>query len=110
MSFVPSKASAERRHHTRKQRCRGAGIRHLNAVALLGLGTDDADGDRATQFQHTNEGMNGDVHLGRPTPVRARSQTVTDHLLEPADGCSARARFVYPEAFCQTARPCSPVN
>jgi len=30
--------------------------------------------------------MDGDVHLGRPAPVRARAQPVTDHLLEPADG------------------------
>ena len=30
--------------------------------------------------------MDGDIHLGRSTPVRARAQPVTDHLLEPADG------------------------
>ena len=29
--------------------------------------------------------MDGDVYLGRPTPVRARAQPVADHLLEPAD-------------------------
>jgi len=67
-------------------------------VARLGRGSGDADGDRATQFQHTVEGMDGDVHLGRPTPVRARAQTVTDHLLDLPIAASARARFVYPEA------------
>jgi hypothetical protein len=30
--------------------------------------------------------MDGNVHLGRPTLVRAAAQPVTDHLLEPADG------------------------
>jgi len=30
--------------------------------------------------------MDGDVHLGRATLVRARAQPVADHLLEPADG------------------------
>ncbi len=50
-------------------------------------GLDDADGDRASQFQHTVEGMDGDVHFAHPAPVCARAQAVTDHLLEPAD-CS----------------------
>ena len=50
------------------------------------LGSGDADGDRASQFQHTVEDMDGDVHFGRPAPVRARAQAVTDHLLEPTDG------------------------
>ena len=39
-----------------------------------------------SQLQHTVEGMDGDVHLGRPALVRARAQSITDHLLEPADG------------------------
>ena len=30
--------------------------------------------------------MDGDVHLGRPTPLRARAQRGTDDPLEPADG------------------------
>src|SRR4051812_4364468 len=30
--------------------------------------------------------MDGNVHLGRPTPVRAAAQPATDHLFEPADG------------------------
>jgi len=30
--------------------------------------------------------MDGDVHPGRATLVRARAQPVTDHLLEPAYG------------------------
>ena len=51
------------------------------------LGSGDADGDWASPLQHTVEGMDGDVHLGRPTPVRARAQPVADHLLEPPDGC-----------------------
>jgi hypothetical protein len=46
----------------------------------------DADGDRASQLQHAVERMDGNVHLVRPTLVRARAQPVTDDLLEPADG------------------------
>jgi hypothetical protein len=30
--------------------------------------------------------MNGNVHLNRPTLVRAGAQPVTDHLFEPAHG------------------------
>jgi hypothetical protein len=30
--------------------------------------------------------MDGDLHLGRPTLVRAGAQPVADHLFEPADG------------------------
>ncbi len=30
--------------------------------------------------------MDGNIHLGRPTLVRAGAQPVTDHLFEPADG------------------------
>jgi len=40
----------------------------------------------ASKLQHAVEGMDGDVHLGCPTLVRARAQPFTDHLLEPADG------------------------
>jgi hypothetical protein len=29
--------------------------------------------------------MDGNVHLGRPTLVRAGAQPITDHLFEPAD-------------------------
>lgn len=29
--------------------------------------------------------MDGDVHLGRPALIRARAQSITDHLLEPAN-------------------------
>jgi len=50
------------------------------------LWSGGADGDRASKLQHTVEGMDGDVHLGRPPLVRARAQPVTDDLLEPADG------------------------
>lgn len=34
----------------------------------------------------TVESLNGDVHLGRPTPVRARARPVANDLPEPADG------------------------
>ncbi len=36
-----------------------------------GLVLADADGDRVSQFRHTVESMDGDVHLGRTTLVRA---------------------------------------
>ncbi len=38
-----------------------------------GCASGDADGDRASKLQHTVERVDGDVHLGRPTPVRARA-------------------------------------
>ena len=50
------------------------------------LWSGDADGNRASEFQHAVERVDGDVHFGRPTFVRARAQPVTDDLLEPADG------------------------
>ena len=37
--------------------------------------------------------MDGDVHLGRATPVRARAQPFTDHLLESADGSLGASPF-----------------
>src|SRR4051795_8153941 len=49
-------------------------------------GPCDADGLRASQLQHAVQSMDGNVHLGRPTLVRAAAQSVTDHLFEPADG------------------------
>src|SRR4051795_8934523 len=48
-------------------------------------GSCNADGLRAPQLEHAVEGVDGNVHLGRPTLVRAGAQPVTDHLLEPAD-------------------------
>lgn len=36
-------------------------------------------------LKHAVEGMNGEVHLGRPAPVCVRARLVTDYLLEPAD-------------------------
>ncbi len=51
-----------------------------------GCCSSDADEDQASQFQHAVERMDGDVHLGRPTPIRARAQPVADDQLEPADG------------------------
>src|SRR5215208_4209863 len=47
------------------------------------LGSCDADGLRASQLHHAVEDVDGDVHLGRPTLVRVRSQPVSDHALEP---------------------------
>ncbi len=40
--------------------------------------------------------MDGDVHLGCPTMVRARAQPVADHLLEPADGRLSTGPFRIP--------------
>ena len=91
-------------------RTRGAGAVTPAPFGVRGSG--DADGDRASQFQHTVEDMDGHIYFGRPASVRTRAQAVTDHLLDlnlPM-AASARARFVYPEAFCQLARPCSAMN
>src|SRR3712207_9482138 len=49
-------------------------------------GSSDADIGRASELQHAVEGVDGDVHLGRPTLVRARAQPVADHLFPPPDG------------------------
>jgi len=67
-----------------------------------GCGSGNADRDWASQPQHAVERMDGDVHLGRPAPVRARAQPVADDLLGSPD-----ARLVQPDAFCQAARSCS---
>ena len=37
-------------------------------------------------LQHAIQGVDGNVHLGRPTLIRAAAQPVTDHLLEPTNG------------------------
>src|ERR1700712_729154 len=49
-------------------------------------GSCDADGLWASQLQHAVQSMDGNVHLGRPTLIRAGAQSVTDHLFEPAHG------------------------
>src|SRR5215218_6203526 len=49
-------------------------------------GSCDADGLRAPQLQHAVQRMDGNLHLGRPTLVRAAAQPVADHLFEPAHG------------------------
>src|SRR3712207_3298968 len=49
------------------------------------LGSSGADIVRAPELQHAVERMDGDVHLGRPTLVRARAQPVADHPLEAGD-------------------------
>src|SRR5215218_7607258 len=48
-------------------------------------GSCDADGLRASQLQHAVQRIDGNLHFGRPTLVRAAAQPVADHLLEPAD-------------------------
>jgi len=91
------------------------------------LHSGDADGDRASKVQHAVQDMDGDVHLGCPTRVRARAdpppafhvlRTWNLGRLRPSPitclnlpmVASARARFVYPETFCQAARPCSAMS
>ena len=71
--------------------------------------------------------MDGHIYLGRPTLVRARAhpppvfhvlRTRNLDRLRPSPitclnrpmAASARARMVYPDAFCQAARPCSAMN
>jgi hypothetical protein len=50
-----------------------------------GCGSGDTDGDRASQLQHTVERMDGDVHLGRPSPITCLNLPMA---------ASARARLV----------------
>ncbi len=50
---------------------------------------------RASQVQHAVQHADGDGHLGRPTPVRAGTERIADHTLEPADvGLDQRAPVV----------------
>ena len=87
-------------------------------------GSSDADGDRASKFQHTVERMDGHVHLGRSAPIRAGAdpppvfhvlRTRNLDRLRPSPiiclnrpmAASARARLVVPEVLCQAERPCS---
>src|SRR4051794_17159183 len=51
-----------------------AGIVRMGELAPSRSGSGDADIVWASNIQHTVEGMNGHLHLSRPTPlVRARS-------------------------------------
>jgi hypothetical protein len=64
-------------------------------------GSGDADRDRASQLQHTIEGMDSDLNLGRPALVLVRAQPVSDHLFPARHrrlGASARvvARSLLP--------------
>jgi hypothetical protein len=46
----------------------------------------DADGRRASELKHAVQGMNGNGNCGRATPVRPRTQCISDHSFEAADG------------------------
>ncbi len=50
-----------------------------------GCGSGDADGDRGSQLQHTVERMDGNVHLGRSAPVRARAALLHGSAFELGD-------------------------
>src|SRR4051794_4077761 len=65
----------------RVARLRGVGAMTPDPV----LGSCDADGLRASQFQHAVQDRDADVHLGGLTLVRARAQPVPDHPFEAAD-------------------------
>ena len=45
----------------------------------------DADGLRASKLKHAVQGLNGDSDLRRATPVRPRTQCISDHSFKPAD-------------------------
>ena len=45
----------------------------------------DADGLRAPKLKHPVQGLNGDGDLRRATPVRPRTQCISDHSFKPAD-------------------------
>ena len=49
-------------------------------------GSGDADGVRASEVQHAVEDVDGDLHLGRPTFVGVRAQSVADHPFEARHG------------------------
>src|SRR5215207_5550131 len=67
-------------------RQRGAGISGVGALTPAPASSGDADGVGASQLQHAVEHVAGNVHLGRPTLIRMRSQPVADHLLPSRDG------------------------
>ncbi len=103
---------------------RGAGIRGMGALTPTPLGSGDADGAWASEIQHAVERVDGDRHLGRPALVRMRAHPPPvfhvlrmrnlDRLRPSPITCfhlfmvaSARARLLYPDAFCHAMRPCS---
>ena len=49
-----------------------------------GFGSGNADGLRASKLKHAVQGMNGDDDFCRTTPVRPRTQRISNHSLEPA--------------------------
>src|SRR5215207_7593388 len=69
------------------------------------LGSSDADIVRASELQHAVKRMDGDVHLGRPTLVRARAQPVADHLFPPPDGGLGSSAFVVPGPLLPSHAP-----
>src|SRR5215207_3134891 len=69
------------------------------------LGSSDADIVRASELQHAVKRMDGDVHLGRPTLVRARTQPVADHLFPPPDGGLGPSTFVVPGPLLPSHAP-----
>src|SRR5215212_9028228 len=69
------------------------------------LGSSDADIARASELQHAVERLDGDVHLGRPTLVRAGAQPVADHLFPPPDGGLGPSAFVVPGPLLPSHAP-----
>src|SRR5215218_48536 len=49
--------------------------------------------------------MDGDVHLGRLTLVRARAQPIADHLFPPPDGGLGPSAFVVPGSLLPSQAP-----
>jgi len=59
------------------------------------LNSFDADGDRASQLQHAIQDPDGDGNFGGTTPIFAKAQAISDHLLVTSDaGLNAAARVV----------------
>ena len=72
-----------------------AGLRFYQAVLHGSVGgrteptsslcVRDADGRRVSKLKHAVQGLNGDSDLRRATPVRPRTQCLSDHSFKPAD-------------------------
>src|SRR5215207_3978331 len=75
---------------------RGARIKAAVALPPPPSGSGEADVARASQVLHAIEHVGGDVHLGRPTLIRMRTQPVADHLFPSADGGLGPGAFRVP--------------
>src|SRR5205823_5675964 len=85
------------------------GSTHRSQCLQRHLTLCNADGNRASQLQHTVQDADGDGHFSEMTIVLATAQPIADHLLVAPDGGLDPAACVVADTFCQPIRPFSAI-